>query len=232
MALPRYVWPLAAAAIATGAIVLSGREPVGPGGRPILRDATAYQAENAKVRELTLPVFAKADTGGEVTAEEAKGLEAAIPHLQAMNGYAPIKVGPYFALGKCYQLLGRPEDAGRAYEQAIANEPADFEEKDSPDLKATVVEAKALLAECLLDVALQSDGGPGRLPPDELRRRALSWATEAVKVQPNAPRYLAAQASALLALRREDEAKPIVERAKAIAPDHFRVRPLVKLMGL
>ncbi len=232
MAATRYILPVLAVLVGGGAIVLSGREPTGPGGRPILRGPDAYQAENAKVRELTLATFAKADTGAEITEAERKGLADAIPHLQAMNGYAPVKVGPYFALGKCLQILGRPDEAGRAFEQAIANEPADLEEKDNPALKATVVEAKALLAECLLDYALKDDGGPGRVSPAELRKRALGWATEAAKAQPNAPRYLAAQASALLSLGRQDEAKAVAERAKAADPNHFRVRPLVSLMGL
>ncbi|RYG88653.1 hypothetical protein EON77_00340 [bacterium] len=229
----RIVWPIVAVVLGGGAILLSNREPAGPGGRPIVRDADSYQRENAVARDLTLPIFAKAQKGEEVSNEERAKLLEAIPHLQAMNAYAPIKVGPYFAMGQIRQIRGELDEAGRSYEQAISNEKADWEEQKNPALHATVTEAKALLAETLLDYAIQRQQAGA--PPEELkmlRERALSWADQAVKAQPDAPRYLAARASALLALNRNEEARAAVLAAVASDPNHFKVKPLASLLGL
>lgn len=233
MALPKFVWPAVAIVAAAGAILLSNREPVGPGGRPIVYDAVSYQRENAIARDLTLPSFKKAAEGEPVTDAEKAKLRAALPHLEAMNAYAPIKVHSYFAIGQIRQILGDVEEAGRAYEQAIANEPTDYEEKDNPDLKATVVEAKARLAETLLDYGiLRTQSGATAAELKTIRERALSWAEGSVKDEPNNPRSLAVQASALLALGREEEAKAAVMAAAAVDRNHFKVRPLASLMGL
>lgn len=233
MAVPKLAYPVIAVVLGLGAILLSNREPLGPSGRPIVRTVETYQKENTLSRELTLPIFAKANAGEEITAEERAKLLQAIPHLEAMNAYAPVKVGPYFVLGQIYQITGDVEAAGRAYEQSILNEPIDTEERDNPALKATVIEAKALLSEVLLEYAIrqsQSGAKPATLKP--LRERALAWAEQAVKAQPDAPRYLAAKASALLALGREEEAKAAILAATAADPTHFKVRPLAALVGL
>ena len=233
MALPKYVWPVVAVVLGGGAILLSSREPVGPGDRPIIRTPEGYQREYGIARELTFPVFAKANAGQEVTAKDRENLRKALPHLEAMNAYAPVKVGPFFAIGQIHQLNGDVEAAGRAYEQAIANEPVDLEEKKNPAMRQTVVEAKALLSEVLLEYAIrraQSGAKPAELKP--VRERALAWADAAVKAQPAAPRYLAAKASALLALERQEEAKKAVLDAAAADSEHFKVKPLMSLVGL
>lgn len=240
MAAPRWLWPAVAVVVAGGAIYLSGRDVKSPEGNTLVRDATIYQDANSRARALTLAAFVASDTGGEITAKMRDELNRAIPFLIEMNRYAPIKVGSYFALGKTYMLLGRLPEAGRALEQAILNETADAEERNTPALKATVVESKALLAEVLLDLAVQNLRDAGALPAADASRlrvqartmqeRALGWATEAVRAEPDGPRYLAAQASALLALGRAAEAKPVIARAVSLAPDHFKVKPLAALV--
>ncbi len=229
----KFIWPVIAIALGGGAILLSGREPVGPGGRPIVRDAVAYQREGSIVRELIFETLKKAEDGGEVTEPERAKLREALPHMEAMNAYAPIKVDIYFAMGQIYQALGEYEQAGVAYEQAIANQIADWEEKNNPNLAATVARAKALLAETMLEFAIQRSQAGAK--PDELKKirtSALSWAEQSVKEDPGQPRHLAAKASALLALGREEEAKAAVMDAAVADPKHFKVRPLKSLMGL
>lgn len=233
MTVPKFVWPVFAVVVAGGAILLSNREPVGPGGRPIVRDAFAYQRENTIASELTLSTFEKASRGEAISDAEKEKLRQALPHLEAMNAYAPIKVGPYFAIGQIRQILGESREAGIAYEQAISNGPADYEEKGNKNLELTVVEAKALLSETLIQYAIeQSQAGASAAELKTIRERALSWADEAVKAQPDAPRYLAAKANALLALGREEEAKAAIIAAAAADPNHFKVRPLTSLVGL
>ena len=112
--LPKYFWPAVTFALAGGAIVLSGRDIKGPGGLDIIRGPDQYQEYNAKARDLTLPAFTAADRGDAPTDAQKADVRKALPYFEAMNAYAPIKVGPYFAVGKVHAILGDPAAAGRA----------------------------------------------------------------------------------------------------------------------
>ncbi|MER3495537.1 MAG: hypothetical protein C4320_01150, partial [Armatimonadota bacterium] len=74
------------------------------------------------------------------------------------------------------------------------------------------------------------DAERARTEARRFQERAVTWANQAVDAVPQAPRYVAAQAAALLALGREAEGRRAIERAIALDPNHFKVRPLATLL--
>jgi Flp pilus assembly protein TadD len=63
-----------------------------------------------------------------------------------------------------------------------------------------------------------------------LYQRAYSLADDAVKLVPNAPRYLAARGQAALAAGRRDEAKADLTKAIQLDPKNPKVKELAKLL--
>jgi len=215
-------------------ILLSGREPSGPGGEAILRTPEDFAQTNERVKASSLEIFQRADEGEELTAADKATLVQVAKDFESMITYEPRRCGPNFGAGKAYMLLGDFEHAAERFEQCAINEAVD-PAKDTSELKATVIEAKALASESLIEVAANymTTGDKdllARVPG--IYNHAYALADEAVKAIPNSAKYLLARGQALVNLKKVEDAKSDIAVALALEPDNSKARSLGILVGL
>lgn len=215
-------------------VFLSGRDANGPGGEKLLRTPEDFSQTNERVKTTSLPIFQKADKGEELTAADKTALVKVAQDFESMIGFEPRRCGPNFGAGKAYMLLEDFEHAAERFEQCALNESVD-PAKDTPELKATVIEAKALASECLIEVSAHYTASGdkdllARVPG--IYNHAYALADEAVKAIPNSAKYLLARGQALVNLKKIEEAKADITVALALEPDNPKARNLGILVGL
>ena len=230
----RIAIPVGVVALLAAVILLSGRSVPGPNGTKLIQNVDEYAAANEKSKQLSLPVFQKADAGDELSADDKKNIEVALKEFESMITFEPRRCGPNFGAGKSYMVLGDFQRASERFEQCVMNELLD-PAKDSPELKATVIEAKALAAECLVEVAAQyAASGDKDLMARRtgMYNRAFALSDEAIKAIPNSPKYLLARAQASINLKHIPDAKKDVAAALALDPQNLKAKSLAIMLGI
>ena len=116
--------------------------------------------------------------------------------------------------------------------------------KDMEAVRLTAIEAAVLASEATLQLAaeevstMNTNSASGQGPEaEESRKRALilygrayTLADDAVKLVPNAPRYLAARGQAALAAGKKEDAKADLTKAIQLDPNSPKVKELAKLL--
>ena len=233
-----------AAVAALGAIMyFSDRPDETRDGVILPRTRAEYEKLNKDSSELALEVFARADAGQPLTEADKGKLKEAIKKFEAMKAFEPRQVAAFFGAGKSYMLIGENQLAADRLSQAWENRMVD-PQKDMEAVRLTAIEAAALASEATLELAaqevstmntdtasgLKAEAEESRKKAQILYQRAFSLADEAVKLVPNAPRYLAARGQALLAAGRKAEAKADLAKALRLDPNSPKVKELAKLL--
>ncbi|MEI7577194.1 MAG: hypothetical protein WCK51_09890 [Armatimonadota bacterium] len=233
----------AAVAALVAVIMLSDRPVETRDGVVLPRTRTEYEKLNKESADLVLEIFGRADSGQSITEADRVKLREAITKFEAMKAFEPRQVAALFGSGKCYLLLGEAQLAADRLSQSWENRMVD-PMKEMEAVRLTAIEAAALASEATLELAalevstMNTNAASGQKAEAEearkraqiLYQRAFSLADEAVKLVPNAPRYLAARGQAALAAGRKDEAKADLARAVRLDPNSPKVKELAKLL--
>lgn len=233
-----------AAVMGLGAVLVLSDRPVQTRDGAILpRSGAEYTKLMRESSDLALEVFAKADQGLELTAEDKDKIAQALPKFEAMRAYDATQVSATFGEGKCLMLLGRSEEAAIRLAQAYENRNTDTD-KMNDAVRLTAIEAAGLSSECYFELAAEelglansAEAQGNKTEAEEIRKRAgiyysraFGLANEAVTQVPTAPRYLAARGQALIAIGDKEKAKADLAAAEKLAPDHFKVKLLAGLL--
>jgi tetratricopeptide (TPR) repeat protein len=234
------------AVIALAAILfLSDRNGPTPSGVPLVRSPDQLVEVNNKAAMLAFGIFQNADNGLKVSDDDKAKLREALKLFEAMRLYDPTRVQSNLGAGKCYMILGEKEKAAERFEQAIVNKNVD-PDHDKPNHKLTVYECMALLSEVSVDLGVEEIANYNSLSQAhdtagaEIAKKhaemylgkALDYSNQAVLAVPEATRYLIGRANVLLVMKRDEDAKKDVAKAKALAPTDPRVLMMAKLVGL
>ncbi len=234
------------AVIALGVVVfLSGLENATPSGVPLIRNSSQLVEVNNKAAVLAFGIFENADNGLKVSDDDKVRLREALKLFEAMRLYDPTRVQSNLGAGKCYMILGEKEKASERFEQAIVNKNVD-PDREEPNYKLTIYECMDLLSEVTLDLGVEEIANYNSLSQahdtagatlakqraETYLGKALDYSNQAVLAVPEATRYLIGRANVLLVMKRDEDAKKDVAKAKALAPTDPRVLMMAKLVGL
>lgn len=233
----------AAVAALVAVIMLSDRPVETRDGVVLPRTRTEYEKLNKESSDLVLDIFGRADSGQSITDADRAKLRDAIKKFEAMKAFEPRQVAALFGSGKCYLLLGEPQLAADRLAQSWENRMVD-PMKEMEAVRLTAIEAAALASEATLELAAlevsgmntnaasgqKTEAEEARKRAEILYQRAYSLADDAVKLVPNAPRYLAARGQAALAAGRKDVAKADLAQALRLDPNSPKVKELAKLL--
>lgn len=232
-----------AVAVLAGIMFLSDRPVETRDGVELPRTRADYEKLNKESSDLVLDIFARADSGQEITEADRSKLRDAIKKFEAMKAFEPRQVAALFGSGKCYLLLGEHQLAADRLAQSWENRMVD-PLKDMEAVRLTAIEAAVLASEATLQLAaeevsaMNTLASSGQRPEAEearkragvLYQRAYSLADDAIKLVPNAPRYLAARGQASLAAGRLPEAKADLAKALQLDRNSPKVKELAKLL--
>lgn len=235
----------AGAAVAALAVImyLSDRPVETRDGVILPRTRTEYEKLNKESSDLVLEIFSRADNGQEITESDRAKLRDGAKKFEAMKAFEPRQVAALFGSGKCYLLLGEYQLAADRLAQSWENRMVD-PMKDMEAVRLTAIEAAVLASEATLELAaeevstMNTNAASGQGPEaEESRKRALilygrayTLADDAVKLVPNAPRYLAARGQAALAAGKKEDAKADLTKAIQLDPNSPKVKELAKLL--
>ncbi len=195
-------------------LVLSNRDVKSPEDLGIIDTQEGYSKGLLMAHEMTKPIFDRSDAGEEPTEQEKETLYNAAKLIDNANRLAPDKTIPFLGAGKAYMLAGDLERAELRYRQAIEN--AQFDK--TPGAKESGDEARYRLS--LLRFKLQD------------YESAFEEANKAVQSQPNGVEYLVARASALIQLKRYEEADRDIHAAIRLEPNNKEAIGLHALLAL
>ena len=244
MKLNKSVLGASAAVVALGVIMYLSDRPVETRDGVVLpRTRAEWDKLNKESSDLVLDVFDRADKGQDITDSDREKLREAAKKFEAMKAYESRQIAPLFGAGKCYMLLGENQLAADRLAQSWENRLVD-PRREEEMYRLTAIEAAALASEATLALAAQevstmntSAASGQKAEAEESRKRALilyqrafSLADDAVKLVPNAPRYLAARGQALLAAGRKVEAREDLAKAVRLDPNSPKVKELAKLL--
>ena len=206
--------PYIVVALVLAAIVVFSR-PGAPGAKNISNNAQMKEAVK-QVTALSGPQIEKYDLGGTLTEKDLSDLRAAIPFYRQLSQFEPNNWHPYFAMGKIYHIFGEDENAEPMFNECLKL----VDQEKNPQLikfaHNTAVETIYQLSEIA-----QKKGDA---------QEAYRLADKAAKEVPNSPPYRTQRASALIELRRIDEAKKELAAALKLDPNYPKAITLAKFL--
>lgn len=179
---------------------------------PVIGQGGDYNKVLAEAESLSKVGLQKIANDEELTARDRKDLTAAAAQFQGLVAFEPTKFAPYLALGMIYRGLGNLEEAERMLKQCVNNIP----KSTDPAIIQTAAETKSQLSKALLAQGKSED--------------ALTEANLAVETDRQNPSYLVTRASALIELKRMEEAKADLEEALRMDPSLTRASGMLKLI--
>lgn len=180
---------------------------------PVLGNPGEYNKALADAESLSKIGMEKIAKDEELNADEKKNLVKAANLFEGLAAYETTNFAPHLALGMIYRGLGNLDVAERHLQQCLLNLPG----ADTPDVRETAAEAHYQLARVLFD----------RQEFD----KSLAEASTACESSPSNPNYIVARASALLQLKREEDARVELGKALALDPENRRGLGLKKLLA-
>ncbi|MBC8065139.1 MAG: hypothetical protein H7Y17_09940 [Chlorobia bacterium] len=179
---------------------------------PIIGSDGDYKQVLADAERLSSSGLQKIANDEEISAKDRADLTAASAQFQGLIAFEPGKFAPYLALGMIYRGLGNLEDSERMLKQCLNNLP----KSTDPAIVQTAAEAKSQLSKVLLAQGKSED--------------ALTEANLAVETDRQNPSYLVTRASALIQLKRMEEAKADLKEALKMDPTLTRASGMLRLI--
>ncbi|MEZ0325526.1 MAG: hypothetical protein ACAH95_06445 [Fimbriimonas sp.] len=210
----QWITPVAIAAGLVLVLVLSNRDVKSPEELELIDSQDKYSQALMTAHEMTKPIFDKTDEGDEPTEQEKDTLYKSAKIIDNANRLLPDRTIPFLGAGKAYMLAGDLETAELRFRQAIHN--AAFDK--TPGSRETAFEAHYRLSQ--VRFKLRDYEG------------AFEEADKAVKGEPNGPEYLLARASALIQLKKYDEADRDIHAAVKLEPSNQEAIGLHALLAL
>lgn len=177
---------------------------------PVIASSNEYGDILKEAESISKPLFEKYDQGEALDEQEKADLGKAAKLFEGLSGYNDKIYTLYFAMGKCYQILGDDKLALNRFEQAIR---IMLNVKDET-ARSTMAETRYLAS-----ISLE-------------RERAIDIAMreidEALKIFPDNPNYLTQRAALHIQKNEFKEAQAILERALKLDATHRRAQMLSK----
>jgi tetratricopeptide (TPR) repeat protein len=177
-------------------------------------EADNYLIEAEKISKAALE---KSGRDEALTSAEQDNVKEALAYFEGLIAYDPARYQPYFGAGKLAYALGDWQKSLEYMQQAIRLAP--------PPSKTPPVELVTMIAEA----HYVSSRSLFFLQKFDEAAAAAGLARTLVKASPD---YLIAEASALLEMKREDDARILVLEALSLDAEHPRAKQLAKLLKL
>lgn len=178
---------------------------------PILYNDKEADATLQKAIELSSPALAKAYAETPLSDAETKNVKEAIRLWKGLYVYDGASFLPSLGLGQCYWVLGNDFQALLYLDYSANRTP----KEPNPETKRPMAEIHHLASLCLFRSHKYDD--------------ALKAAETCIKLDPTQSSGYAAQAAALLQLKRDSEAKAAILEALARNGDDVRAKRLLRL---
>lgn len=207
---------VAAFLIAALLIFLSGRQTTTPEGLPLISTREEFETTLRRVVDGTKGILETWDRQGSITDAERKELRESARLCESLRYTAPENYLVHMLSAKIYLALGEQQLALERIRQCLNNIPIQTDPSIKEEVRLTEIEARYVLSLVLVS-----------LGDYEQAYREANAAAEAI---PSSANYLAARASALVQLKRLNEARRDVEAALRLDPEHTRSLQLRRLL--
>lgn len=180
---------------------------------------TPAEADNYLIQaeKISKEALEKSSRDEPLSSAEQDNVKEALAYFEGLIAYDPSRYQPYFGAGKLAYALGEWQKSLEYMQQSIRLAPPPS--KTPPvELVTTIAEAHYVSSRSLFFLQRFDEAAA-----------AANLARTLVKASPD---YLIAEASALLEMRKEDEARILVLEALSLDAEHARAKQLAKLLKL
>lgn len=196
-------------------LVGCGSPAVDPTAAPVLRTETEFNEALKKATSLSKDILARYDLQGENPAgTDIADLKEALRLMKGVVAFEPTRYAPALLAGKIAMALQEYEDAEQLFEQSLANI---FEPIPDKDIRFAA--------------ELHSMIGHLAVLRNDLVRADFAT-TQALKLVPKNPEYMAGRASVLIQQNHKADAQKLLVDALKVDPGNRRANQLLTLLNL